>query len=135
MARRRRSILDISAEEARHALVFLIHEGKVAVAEVDKALKRREHLLRELKSRLAALGEGGAAAGARLGKTTTRQWRASRPARRRAVSAATKAARRAQGHYLAAVRRLSKSARKQVKAIRAKSGVSAAIAAARKMAK
>jgi hypothetical protein len=128
-------MLNISAEEARQALVFLIHEGKVAVAEVDKALKRREQLLRELKSRLAALGEGGAAASARVGRTAARQWRASRPARKRAVSAATRAARQAQGHYLAAVRRLSKSARKQVKAIRAKSGVTAAIAAAKRMAK
>ena len=134
MARRRRPALKLTGEQAREALDFLIHEGKIVAAEVARALARREKLVAELKARLADLGEGGAAAGRRFGKRAAKQWRASRPARRRAVSAATKAARRAQGEYMAAVRRLSKAARKQIREVRKSSGVRAAIEAARKLA-
>ena len=131
--RRRRSTLKISAQQAREALEFLVHEGKILASEVSRALERREKLVSELKSRLAELGGQGAAAGRKLGKEASRQWRASRPARKKAVSAATRAARRAQGQYLGAIRRLSKSARRQVRAIRSQSGVQAAIAAAKKL--
>lgn len=135
MARRRRTTLKISAEEARHVLAFLVHEGKIAASQVQNAIERREHLVRDLKSRLAALGEEGMASASRVGKRAAREWRSSRPARKRAISAAARAARQAQGHYLAAIRQLSKSARKQIKEVRAKSGVKAAIAAAKKMAR
>lgn len=50
------------------------------------------------------------------------------------VSAATRAAWAAQGRYMAAVRRLPKAARARIKAIREKSGVRAAIAAAKRSA-
>ncbi len=59
----------------------------------------------------------------------------SREPRRKAVSAALKATRQAQGRYLGAIRQLSKAARKQIKAIREKSEVKAAVAAAKRMAK
>jgi hypothetical protein len=134
MARHRRAALKINGQQAREALEFLIHEGKIVASEVTKALERREKLVADLKARLVELGDEGAAAGRRLSKRAAKEWRSSRPARRRAVSAATRAARRAQGEYMAAVRRLSKAARNQIREIRKSSGVRAAIDAARKLA-
>jgi hypothetical protein len=49
--------------------------------------------------------------------------------------AATRAAWAAQGRYLGAIRQLSKAARKQIKAIREKSSVAAAIRRAKKLAR
>jgi hypothetical protein len=139
MAERRRSSLGISAEQARLALSVLIHEGKLAVRDVQAALARRERLIREIRARLHALGaEGMEMAGSVRKEAVARFQRAekaSREPRRKAVSAAVKATRQAQGHYLGAIRQLSKAARKQIKAIREKSGVKAAIAAAKKMVK
>jgi hypothetical protein len=125
---KRRGIGSITAEQARNALTYLVHEGRVTVKAVEKALANRERLIREIRDRMAALG-GAAAEGFRQAE------KASRKPRRKAVSAATRAARKAQGQYMAAVRRLSKSARRQIKAIRQKSGVKAAIAKAKRMAK
>lgn len=128
MKRRRRSVASLSAEQAHNALTYLIHEGKITAKAVEKALANRERLIREIRERVAALGVAAADGFRRAEKST-------RKPRRKAVSAATRAARRAQGQYMAAVRRLSKSARKEIKALRAKSGVRAAIAKAKSMAK
>ncbi len=127
MKRRRRSVASLSAEQAHNALTYLIHEGKITAKAVEKALANRERLIREIRERVAALGVAAADGFRRAEKAT-------RP-RRKAVSAATRAARRAQGQYMAAVRRLSKSARKEIRAIRQKSGVRSAIAAAKKLAR
>jgi hypothetical protein len=51
------------------------------------------------------------------------------------ISAATRKIYQQQGRYMAAVRPLPKAARAKIKAIREKSGVRAAIAAAKRMAK
>ncbi len=138
MARRRSSLVSITAEEAHKALNFLIHEGKITKKSVEKALARREKIIAEIRDRMAVLGVEAVGFGVRAGKSAAAAMRqaekASRKPRRKAVSAATQAARRAQGQYMAAVRRLSKDARKQIKAIREKSGVKEAIAAAKKMA-
>ena len=92
-------------------------------------------MVSELRKRLAVLegvnAKNGpfpmrAAAVRRAGRKATRK------AKRR-VSAARRAAMRAQGRYLGAIRQLSKAARKKIKAIREKSGVKAAIAAAKRM--
>src|SRR5712691_1655057 len=137
---RRRSTLALSAESAQQALSFLVHEGKLAANEVQKALKRRERLVREVRRRLAELGAEGLEFAGNVGSTTAtglrRAERASRPARKRArrtISAATKKAYQAQGRYMAALRPLSKAARFKIKAIRKASGVDAAIAAAKKL--
>jgi len=142
MARRRRQSLALSGKHARQALAILIQEGKLAADEVKKALQRRDRLIRALRASLEALGEGIGKAGRRvakqpfplLGKTAGRT--KSRPAKRARprISAATRKKYQQQGRYMAAVRRLPKSARAKVKAIREKSGVTAAIAAAKRMA-
>lgn len=134
MRRKTKTELRLSAHHATIALQMLIEDGKIAARDVVAALKKREATIQELRSRLAALGEdlGPMARRARrVGRRAAK--RTPKPARK-AISRAQRIARQAQGRYMAAVRQLSKQARVQVKAIRERSGVDAAIAAARKMA-
>ena len=138
MARSKRSRLSLTADEAQKALTFLIHEGRLTAKSVQKALQRREKVVREVRDRLAALGTeavGFGVSATRAGVAGLRRVeKASRKPRRKAVSAAVKRGRQLQGQYMAAVRRLSKDTRKQIKALREKSGVKEAIAAAKRMA-
>jgi hypothetical protein len=144
MSRRRRQSLALSGKHARQALAILIQEGKLAADEVKKALQRRDRLIRALRASLEALGEGIGKAGRQvakhtplplLGKTVARtRSRLAKRARPR-ISAATRRKYQQQGRYMAAVRPLPKAARAKVKAIREKSGVPAAIAAAKRMAR
>ena len=132
MARRRAS-LTLSAEAAHQALAFLIHEGKLATNDVSKALQRREKLVREIREKLATLGGEGLAATRRVVKTAEKSSRPARKRARRAVSQAARKIYQAQGRYMAALRPLSKAARKQIKSIRRKSGIDAAIKEAKKL--
>jgi hypothetical protein len=120
--------LRLSAHHASLALQMLVDDGKIAAKDVSAALKRREKTIRELRARLSALGEDVAAS---VAKTAARE----APRARRAITQAQRRARQAQGRYLASIRKLSRQARVRVRAIRAKSGVDAAIRAAVKMAK
>lgn len=137
MARSKRSRISLTADEAQKALTFLIHEGKLTAKTVQKALQRREKLVREVRDRLTALGTEavgfGVSASRAAASALSRAEQSSRRPRRKAVSAAVKEGRRLQGQYMGAVRRLSKSARKQIKILRKKSGVKKAIAAAKEM--
>jgi hypothetical protein len=121
--------LNITNENALRALHLLVAEGKIAAKDVMTALKRREALIADLRQRLVAL-EAGALAVAKTARTKVRGRR-----RKRRISAATRAKYEAQGRYMAALRRLPKAARVKAKAVREKSGVRAAIAAAKRMAK
>ena len=124
----------ISAEHAAVALQLLIQDGKVAAADVKRALKNREKLIKDLRARLTALEKAAAPAARRLARAGRRVASEAEPKARQALSRAQRTARRAQGRYLAAIRRLSRSARVKVKAIRKESGVDAAIKAARRLA-
>jgi murein tripeptide amidase MpaA len=145
MARRRRSTLTLSAEQAHQALAFLVHEGKLASNEVRQALDRRERLIREIKERMGQLGVEGLQLTTRLAKGASRKIRAARkvapPTRRlpqrvrKRVSAVRKAAMRRQGKYLAAVRQLSGQDRAKVKEVLKSKGWAAAMAEAKRMAK
>ncbi len=128
MRQKTKKALRLSAHHASLALQMLVDDGKIAAKDVSAALKRREKTIRELRARLSALGEDVAAS---VAKTTARE----APRARRAITRAQRRARQAQGRYLAAIRKLSRQARVRVRAIRAKSGVNAAIRAAVKMAK
>src|ERR1022692_3896267 len=136
---RPRKLVALSQEQAHQALTFMVHEGKLKWSSVEKALKNREKLVQEVKERLAALGVEGLGLAKRAtsgaAKVVRRAEKATRKPRQKAVSAAVKATRQAQGRYLGSIRQLSKAMRKKIKAIREKSGVDAAIAAAKKMAK
>ena len=126
MARRKKT-LSITADQALQALQVFVHDGKIVAQDVSRAIQRREKLVRQLRSRLEALGAEGARVAARLQRQAA-------PHVRKAISKARRAAYQAQGRYMAAVRTLPKSARVKIKKIRQSSGVDAAIKAARKMA-
>ena len=142
MPTHRRSSLVLSGEQARQAFALLVDEGKLAASEVRKALQRRDRLIKSLKARLAALETGVGTLGTRLfgGRASRKVRKAStvkpEAARRKPrISAATRRLYQQQGRYMAAVRNLSKAKQAKVKAIREKSGVRAAIAAAKGMAR
>lgn len=111
-------------------------DGRIAAREVSKALARREKLVRELRTRLSALGEEVAGAVGRAAREglPPKTRRALRRRAGKAITQAQRTARRAQGKYLAAIRRLSRASRAKVREVRKSSGVKAAIAAARKLA-
>ena len=108
---------------------MLIQDGKIAGRDIINALRRREKTVRELRARLSALGEDVSQAVMRSanGSPTLRKTR-------KRISKAQRTARQAQGRYMAAVRQLSRDARKKVKAIRMKSGVNVAIREAKRLA-
>lgn len=142
MARRRRSSLALSGQQARAALTVLIQEGKLAASEVRKAVENRDRLIRDLRAKLASLEAGLVKAGRRVlkdgffpmaGRGKTAKSRAAR--RKLRISAPTRKLYQQQGRYMAALRPLSKEARAKIKAIREKSGVTKAIAAAKRMAR
>jgi recombinational DNA repair ATPase RecF len=134
MRRKTRKALKLSAEHAAVALHLLLEDGKVAAADVTKALKNREKLIRDLRKRLSALEKAARPVARRIARARRKAVRRAEPRARKAMSSAQKAARRAQGRYMAAIRRLSKDARGRIKTIRKQSGVDAAIKAALKMA-
>lgn len=134
MKRKTRKALRVSAEHAAIALNLLIADGKIAAADVGRALKRREKTIKELRARLSALESAARPVARRLVAAGRRAARRAAPKARRTISRAQRLARQAQGRYMAAVRRLSKGARARIKEIRKKSGVNASIKAAKKMA-
>ena len=135
--RKSRALPGITAEQARQALHILVAEGRVAAAEVSRALKRREKLVRELRARLQSLGGEVALSvreAARDAAPSPKTRAAIRRGAKKAITEAQRAARKAQGQYLGAIRRLSKASRAKVREIRKSDGVRAAIAAAKKLA-
>lgn len=119
--------MKITGEQAQNILGWLIQEGKLSAAFVKKALTRREAAIRELRAKLTAL-EGGEAAKVR--KTVAK---VKKKARKR-MTAARKASLKLHGQYLGTIRMLSAASKAEVKKVREKSGVRAAIAAAKKLA-
>ena len=140
MARHQESSLAVSGEHARQALAILVQEGKLKASEVRKALQRRDRLIKALRASLTALEAGAVTVGKRITETLSAARKARTTRRKMArkkprISAATRKIYQQQGRYMAALRPLSKEARAKIRAIRGKSGVQAAIAAAKKMAK
>ena len=115
----------ITAEQARSVLNLLISEGRVAARDVAKALRRRKTLVEDLRRGLAALGEGLIA--------NSPFPAGQRRKRKAAISPKQRRARHAQGRYLGAIARLSKTDRAKIRAVREKHGVEKAIAAAKRL--
>jgi hypothetical protein len=94
-----------------------------------------------LRASLAALETGASSVGKRLFKRSPPMARTARTAGRKVarrkprISAVTRKLYQQQGRYMAALRNLPKEQRVKIKAIREKSGVRAAIAAAKTMAR
>lgn len=131
MARKAR-FPSLTADQAHVALRWLHATGKVTAKDIGAALGERERLVAEIKARLEALGGEGARF-----LTSAAVLRRPRGAkrRRRKPSAKALAAWRAQGRYMAAVRRLPKASRAKVAAIRKAKGIRAALAESRRLAK
>lgn len=123
--------LNITADRAAHVLHILIAEGKLTATHVSGALKRREEMIHELRQRLEALERGAVSVIEATARRVTRK--VTRP--RRKMSSARRAVLKLHGSYLGHVRTLPKGAKAKVKAIRERSGVHAAIKAARKLAR
>jgi hypothetical protein len=124
--------VQLTGQHAAYALQMLIEDGKIASRDVLQALKRREKTVRELRARLVALGEDVSKAAVRAAIAANGSPQMKRA--RRQITKAQRTARQAQGRYMAAVRQLSKDARKKIKAVRIKQGVEAAIREARRLA-
>jgi hypothetical protein len=125
----------LTARSAAVALQLLVEEGKIAAADVARALKHRERLIKDLRAKLATLESASMPVARRVASAGRRAARRTAPRARKAITRAQRTARQAQGRYMAAVRRLSKGARARILRIRKESGVDAAIDAARKMVK
>ena len=129
MKRKTKNTLNITADRAAHVLHILISEGKLTAKHVSDALKRREQLIHELRTKLAGLvgGKDGPFPAKKSRRKVTRKKRRMSPARRAAL--------RLNGKYMGHVRRLSTAQKATVKKIRETKGVRAGIAAAKRMAK
>lgn len=135
MRRKTRKALKLTADRAAAALQLLLEEGKIAAADVTRALQRREKTIQAIRERLAALGEASGPATRRFATAGRTAARRALPRARKTITRAQRVARQAQGRYMAAIRRLSEDARAKVREVRKQSGVDSAIQAARKMAK
>ena len=60
MRRKTKKALKLSAEHAAVALHLLIEDGRIAAADVTKALRNREKLIRDLRKRLDSLEKAAA---------------------------------------------------------------------------
>jgi hypothetical protein len=120
---------ELTAQEAHVALHWLHATGRVTAKEIAGAIRKRDELVKKIKARLEALGGQGA----RFLTTAVALRRLTK--RRRKVSARTRAAWRAQGRYVAAVKMLPKVARAKVRAIRRAKSIEAAIAEAKRIAR
>jgi hypothetical protein len=133
--RKTRKALNLSAHHASVALHMLLEEGKIAAADVARAIQRREKLIQEMRARLEALESVSAPAIRRATRAGRKAVRRAAPKARKAITRAQRIARQAQGRYLAAIRTLSREAKAKIQQIRKESGADAAIAAARAAAK
>ncbi len=123
-----------NAADAGHALNVLIAEGKIAPRDITTALRRREKLIRDLRRRLSALESGWSVNGLGFPRAVGVR-RKAKTVRTRKLTPQRRAALKLHGQYLGTVRPLSRAEKLKIKDIREKSGVKAAIAAAKRMAR
>ena len=97
MRRKTKKALKLSANHAAIALHLLIEDGRIAAADVTKALKNREKMIRDLRARLEALEKAAAPVARRIAKAGRKAARRAAPKARKAISRAQATARRAQG--------------------------------------
>jgi hypothetical protein len=132
MARKAR-FPSLSVTQAAYVLEKLIHEGKVAAADISRYLGRIGSEIKDLEKRLSQLrddmpgpirhpGRAARAAKKNLKKVARR-------VRKRVLSAQAKASQQIQGQYLGYMRQIRKSARAKYKVIAKKVGRQQAIVA------
>jgi len=125
----------IPAVDLAYALNRLIQEGKTSVAEVRRFASERPARIAALERELATLKAGHASA-RRVGRPPgSGAAAAKKPKRKFTMTAKARAARKRQGQYLAALRKLKGVERTRVKAMARKEGVVKAVELGRKLAK
>jgi len=132
---RRTELGKIPAVDLAYALNRLIQEGKTSIAEVRRFAGERPARIAALERELATLKTGHVAAKALNRRVDHRAAPAKRPKRKFTMTARARAARKRQGQYLAALKRLKGVERARVKTVARKEGVAKAIELARKLAK
>ena len=132
---RRADLGRIPAVDLAYALNRLIHEGKTSLAEVRRFAGERPARIAALEHELATLKAGHASANRRGRPPGRLAGAAKKPKRKFTMTARARAARKRQGQYLAALKRLKGVERARVKTVARKEGVAKAIELARKLAK
>ena len=130
-----RALGKIPAVDLAYAVSRLIQEGKTTLLEVGRFAEERPARIAALERELATLRAGHAAAKAAGHPAGPRATAVKRPKRKFTMTAKARAARRRQGQYLAALKRLKGVERARVKTVARKEGVAKAIELARKLAK
>ena len=125
----------IPAVDLAYALNRLIQEGKTSLAEVRRFAEERPARIAALERELATLRAGHAAAKGAGHPAGPRPTAVKRPKRKFTMTAKARAARRRQGQYLAALKRLKGVERARVKTVARKEGVAKAVELGRKLAK
>lgn len=128
--------MKFSPTQAHYALNVLMSQGKLRVAHIRKALKKREQEIKSLRDRLSALELFSPDKPARAGRRPGRPARPARKtrARRIKISPRVRALRKLQGKYMGYVRRLKPAEKARVRTIREKQGIEAAIRMAKSLA-
>jgi hypothetical protein len=128
--------MKFSPAQAHYALNVLMSQGKLRVAHIRKALKKREQEIKSLRDRLAALELFSPDKPARAGRRTGRPARPARKTRVRRIriSPRVRALRKLQGKYMGYVRRLKPAEKARVRSVREKQGIEAAIGLAKSLA-
>ena len=128
--------MKFSPTQAHYALNVLMSQGKLRVAHIRKALKKREQEIKSLRDRLSALELLSPGKPARAGRRPGRPARPARKtrARRIKISPRVRALRKLQGKYMGYVRRLKPAEKARVRTIREKQGIEAAIRMAKSLA-
>src|SRR3989442_15482916 len=123
------------AVDLAYAVDRLIQEGKTSLAEVRRFAEERPARIAALERELATLRAGHAAAKAAGHPAGPRATAVKRPKRKFTMTAKARAARKRQGQYLAAPKRLKGLERARVKTVAPKKGGAKAFEVARKRAK
>ena len=125
----------IPAVDLAYAINRLIQEGKTSLAEVRRFAGERPARIAALERELATLKAGHAVAKAAGRPAGPRAAAVKKPKRKFTMTPKARAARKRQGQYLAALKRLKGVERTRVKTVARKEGVAKAIELARKLAK
>ena len=128
--------MKFSPTQAHYALNVLMSQGKLRIAHIRKALKKREQEIKSLRDRLSALELLSPDKPARAGRRPGRPARPARKtrARRIKISPRVRALRKLQGKYMGYVRRLKPAEKARVRSVREKQGIEAAIRMAKSLA-
>jgi len=125
----------IPAVDLAYAINRLIQEGKTSLAEVRRFAAERPARIAALERELETLKAGHAAAKTAGRPAGPRAAAVKKPKRKFTMTARARAARKRQGQYLAALRKLKGVERTRVKSVARKEGVAKAVELARKLAK